>query len=169
MRIADEGPDGALAGTTHPDGCEMALPVETTPDPALPPHSRRCREVWHPSRPWQRWERTKAGGQDQLLSPTAPLRPKLLMTCCHHFALRFAVSARHLQQCRLLLLEICVSFARWLQGSRTRTAAVLMALRRWQIQPSRGCWFQLQGVSTASRLPGSVRDEVVIVAEGEDI
>ncbi len=37
------------------------------------------------------------------------------------------------------------------------------------VEPSRSRWFQLRGVSTASRLPGSVRDEVVIVADGEDI
>ncbi len=82
---------------------------------------------------------------------------------------RTAVTARHLQQRRLLLLEICMSFAGWLHWSGTRTAAVLMALRRRWIQPSRGRWFQLRGVSTASRLPGSVRVEVFVVAEGEDI
>ncbi len=34
-RVVAEGPDGAPAGTTHPDGCERAPLVETTPNPAL--------------------------------------------------------------------------------------------------------------------------------------
>ncbi len=37
------------------------------------------------------------------------------------------------------------------------------------VEPSRSRWFQLRGVSTASKLPGSVRDEVAIVVDGEDI
>ncbi len=39
-RVAGEGPDGAPAGTTHPDGCERAPLVETTPIPAFQPLSR---------------------------------------------------------------------------------------------------------------------------------
>ncbi len=48
------------------------------------------------------------------------------------------------------------SLAGWLQGSGSGSAAVLMALRRRRIHPSRGRWFQLRGISTASRLPGAV-------------
>ncbi len=47
MRISDEGPDGAPAGTTRPDGCERAPLVETTPIPALQLLLRGQREVRH--------------------------------------------------------------------------------------------------------------------------
>ncbi len=86
-RITDEGPDGTPAGTTHPDGCERAALVETTPISALQPLLRGHGEVRHPSWLWWCWVRTKAGGQGQLPSPTAPLRQKLPMTCCHRPAL----------------------------------------------------------------------------------
>ncbi len=86
-RIADEGPDGTPAGTTHPDGCERAALVETTPISVLQPLLRGHGEVRHPSRLWWCWVRTKAGGQGQLQSPTAPLRQKLPITCCHRPAL----------------------------------------------------------------------------------
>ncbi len=53
-RVVAEGPDGALAGTTHPDGCERATLVETTPNPALQPLLRGHGKVRNPSRLW-RW------------------------------------------------------------------------------------------------------------------
>ncbi len=36
----------------------------------------------------------KAGGRGQLTGPTAPLRPKLLMTCCHRSALHHSHQTR---------------------------------------------------------------------------
>ncbi len=56
-----EGPNGAPAETTHPDGCERAPLVETTPNPALQPLWRGHGKVRHPSRLWRRWQ-TWGGG-----------------------------------------------------------------------------------------------------------
>ncbi len=47
--VVAEGPDGAPAETTHPDGCERAPLVETTPNPALQPLLRGHGKVQHPS------------------------------------------------------------------------------------------------------------------------
>ncbi len=82
------GPDGAPAETTHPDGCERAPLVETTPNPALQPLLRGHGKVWHPSRLWRRWARANLRGQGQSLSPTAPQHLKLPVTCCHRPAHR---------------------------------------------------------------------------------
>ncbi len=42
-----------LAGTIHPGGCELAPPVETTPNPAHPQPGRRT--VRHPCPAWACW------------------------------------------------------------------------------------------------------------------
>ncbi len=42
--VVVEGPDGAPADTTHPDGCERAPLVETTPNPALQTALERTRK-----------------------------------------------------------------------------------------------------------------------------
>ncbi len=68
--------------------CNLGSLRYRTSIPALPPLLRGPWEVWHPSQLWQCWVRTKAGGQGQLPSPTAPLRPKLPMTCSYRPALR---------------------------------------------------------------------------------
>ncbi len=68
-------------------GCERAPLVEITPIPALQQLLRRHGEVRHPSWLWRRWVLTKAGGRGQLPRPTAPLHPKLPLTCCHRPAL----------------------------------------------------------------------------------
>ncbi len=69
--VVVEGPDGAPAETTHPDGCERAPLVETTPNPALQPLWRGHGKVRHPSRLWRRWARANLRGRGQSLSPTA--------------------------------------------------------------------------------------------------
>ncbi len=86
--VVVEGPDGAPAETTHPDGCERAPLVETTPNPALQPLLRGHGKVRHPSRLWRRWARANLRGQGQSLSPTAPQHLKLPVTCCHRPAHR---------------------------------------------------------------------------------
>ncbi len=86
--VVAEGPDGAPAETTHPDGCERAPLVETTPNPALQPLLRGHGKVRHPSRLWQRWARANLRGRGQSLSPTAPQHLKLPVTCCHRPAHR---------------------------------------------------------------------------------
>ncbi len=83
-----EGPDGAPAETTHPDGCERAPLVETTPNPALQPLLRGHGKVRHPSRLWRRWARANLRGRGQSMSPTAPQHLKLPVTCCHRPAHR---------------------------------------------------------------------------------
>ncbi len=199
-RITNEGPDGAPAGTTHTDGCEMALPMETTPDSALLPLSRGCGEVWHPTRPWQRWERTKAGGRGQPWSLTAPLASEAANDMLSPFS---SSSLRPNKTRSLTLAE-----GRW-SGWEKRTGETsqcgesearglwadvsLLSAVHWDPLPC--CFFltgpceeenrRAQGVESLSekkaireskearlifRLPGSVRDEVVVVvAEGEDI
>ncbi len=86
--VVAEGPDGAPAETTHPDGCERAPLVETTPNPALQPLLRGHGKVRHPSRLWRRWARANLRGRGQSLSPTAPQHLKLPVTCCHRPAHR---------------------------------------------------------------------------------
>ncbi len=86
--VVVEGPDGAPAETTHPDGCERAPLVETTPNPALQPLWRGHGKVRHPSRLWRRWARANLRGRGQSLSPTAPQHLKLPVTCCHRPAHR---------------------------------------------------------------------------------
>ncbi len=86
--VVVKGPDGAPAETTHPDGCERAPLVETTPNPALQPLLRGHGKVWHPSRLWRRWARANLRGRGQSLSPTAPQHLKLPVTCCHRPAHR---------------------------------------------------------------------------------
>ncbi len=87
-RVVAEGPDGAPAGTTHPDGCERAPLVETTPNPALQPILRGHGKVRHPSWLWRRWARANMRGRGQLPSPTAPQHLKMPVTCCHRPAHR---------------------------------------------------------------------------------
>ncbi len=67
--VVAEGPDGAPAETTHPDGCERAPLVETTPNPALQPLLRGHRKVRHPSRLWRRWARANSEGAGSVTEP----------------------------------------------------------------------------------------------------
>ncbi len=94
-----EGPDGAPAETTHPDGCERAPLVETTPNPALQPLLRGHGKVRHPSRLWRRWAWANLRGRGQSLSPTAPQHLKLPVTCCHRAAHRHFPQTRPDRSC----------------------------------------------------------------------
>ncbi len=78
--VVVEGPDGPPAETTHPDGCERAPLVETTPNLALQPLLRGHGKVRHPSRLWRRWARANLRGRGQSLSPIAPQHLKLPVT-----------------------------------------------------------------------------------------
>ncbi len=185
--VVVEGPDGAPAETTHPDGCERAPLVETTPNPALQPLWRGHGKVRHPSRLWRRWARANLRGGGSVTEPhsssaseatsdmlssasssSLPPNETRSLTLAEGTLVRLdKKDGRNLSVWRkrgtrdLSRRELAEN-----QANGTGTAAMLGRVEGGSAD--RGRWVLLRGVSTASRLLWISVDEVV-VAEGEKI